>query len=184
MSDALDDARKARFSAVRDRHVARHLGISVEDLADHPYEIDEVTLKDGTVAAWRVQWMGDPPPGARAQGGPVEWWNEIPVSDSTSISFSATTALSIMAVAMTRAKDQFAETSAAGPISRMDIISIGIQMTRFMQNITSTLVSMEGHNLESLAKLKQSTTIIDDFSAAILDAAQWRFDYREGGENE
>lgn len=184
MSDAFDDAQEARFSTARDRHVARHLGISIEDLADHPYEIDEITLNDGTVAAWRVQWIGEPPPAAKAQGGPVEWWNEIPVSDSTSISFSATTALSIIAVGMTKAKEQFAQTSAAGPVSRMDIISIGIQMSRFMQNITSTLVSMEGHNLESLAKLKQATTVIDDFSAAILDAARWRFDYREGGVDE
>lgn len=85
---------------------------------------------------------------------------------------------------MSRAKGNFAETSAASPISRMDIVSVGVQMSRFMQNITSTLVSMDGHNLESLARLKQATTVIDDFATAILDAAQWRFDYREGGEDE
>lgn len=165
-----------------DRHVARHLGISRIDLSNHPYEIDEITTEDGASVALRVSWIEAPPPDVNAQGGPSKWWNVIPLADPNNSEISAAAALSVIASSMTpEMKAAFAKSSQAGPLSRLDMLTIGNQMTRFMHNVVSTIMAMDGHNLESLDKLSQATTVIDDFATSVLDGAHWRFDFPEGG---
>ncbi|WP_428670528.1 hypothetical protein [Reyranella sp.] len=47
-----------------DEHVARELGISVETLNDHDYEVEEAN--HGIV--WRINWQGAAPPGVKTYG--------------------------------------------------------------------------------------------------------------------
>jgi hypothetical protein len=51
-----------------DRHVADELGISVSDLEEHPYEIEEDASDDGLVYGWAIRWEDGPPPGVETNG--------------------------------------------------------------------------------------------------------------------
>lgn len=170
MSRALDDAEGAQI----DRHVARHLGINLSELSEHPYEIDEVATNDGTPVAWRVSWSESAPSGVRAQGGPGDWWNDIPIADLGNSSVSAALALSVLASAMTpELKSTLSNSSLTEPVTHMELLLVGNEMTRFMHNIVGTLIAMDGHTHNSLEKLASAATGIDDFAAAVLAASHW-----------
>ncbi len=52
-----------------DCHVAQQLGISTDDLDDHPYELDEHASDDGVLYGWAIRWEGTAPPGIEPVGG-------------------------------------------------------------------------------------------------------------------
>lgn len=56
----------------RDEHIARELGISIESLHEHPYEIDVV--HHGIF--WRIKWSDQAPPGVE-----TEWSDIHPLHD-------------------------------------------------------------------------------------------------------
>lgn len=68
-SRQFDDARERE----RDEHVAREVGVSVDALVDHPYDLDEA----GGGIAWRVIWQEGPPEGVVASGSAGSEWTEI-----------------------------------------------------------------------------------------------------------
>ena len=68
-SRQLEEARDRQ----RDEHVAEQLGISIEVLANYPYEADEAN--HGIV--WRLSWQDGPPPGVEASGPEGQEWTDI-----------------------------------------------------------------------------------------------------------
>jgi len=73
MSRAYEDAMEQRTDA----YVAEALGITVETLADYPYQLDENTSDDGVVYNWRIEWDEEAPPGVSAHGSPGALWSNI-----------------------------------------------------------------------------------------------------------
>ncbi len=65
----LEEAQEQRLR----EHVARELGISVEILDEHPYEI--AAANHGIV--WRITWDDTAPPGAEAHGAIGTQWSDI-----------------------------------------------------------------------------------------------------------
>lgn len=55
----------------RDEYVAQELGISVDVLQEHDFEIEE----DFTI--WRVKWRGTPPLGVEVHGAEGTQWSNI-----------------------------------------------------------------------------------------------------------
>lgn len=77
MSRALDDALEAR----QDAAIARALGISVDALDEHPYEIDENASDDGLVYSVRLLWSTTVPEGVDASGAYGSRWTDIHLDD-------------------------------------------------------------------------------------------------------
>ena len=76
MSRAYEDAMEQR----RDEYVASALGVSVETLEDHPFELDENASDDGVVYGWRVLWDDEAPPGVDVNGAAGSLWSDIPAA--------------------------------------------------------------------------------------------------------
>ena len=76
MSRAYEDAIERR----RDEYVASTLGVSVETLEDHPFELDENASDDGVVYGWRVLWDDEAPPGVDVNGAAGSLWSDIPAA--------------------------------------------------------------------------------------------------------
>lgn len=64
----------------RDEYVASSLGIPVEALAEHSYELDD-TPAGFAGYAWRVVWQDTPPQGVAVNGEPGSQWSDIPPYD-------------------------------------------------------------------------------------------------------
>lgn len=81
MGRAFEEAQERRLARKRDEHVAQQLGISVEVLDGHPYEIEENSGdsadNEGVVYSWRVLWADVPPKGVAAHGKEGWYWSDI-----------------------------------------------------------------------------------------------------------
>lgn len=81
VSRAFEEAQERRLKQQQDEHVARHLGISIEVLGDHPYEIEENSGdsadNEGVVYGWRVLWDDLPPEGVAVHGEEGSYWSDI-----------------------------------------------------------------------------------------------------------
>lgn len=76
MSRAYEDAMERR----RDEYFASALSVSVETLADYPFELDENASDDGVVYGWRVLWDDEAPPGVDVNGAAGSLWSNIPAA--------------------------------------------------------------------------------------------------------
>jgi hypothetical protein len=68
-SRQLEEIRECRL----EQYVAEQLGISIDVLASHPYEVDEAN--HGMV--WRLTWQDGPPPDVQASGPEGSQWTDI-----------------------------------------------------------------------------------------------------------
>jgi hypothetical protein len=72
MEAAMGSAKDQLFDTAQasiDHHVAEELGISEDDLAQFPYELDENASDDGVSYGWVVRWDDGAPPGVNVTGG-------------------------------------------------------------------------------------------------------------------
>ena len=73
MSRAYEDMMERR----QHEYVARELGITIEVLDGHPYQIEENASDDDVVYGWRVLWDETAPPDVDAHGAPGSLWTNI-----------------------------------------------------------------------------------------------------------
>lgn len=77
MNRFFEDAQERRL----DEHVAQQLGISIELLNEHPYQIEEDTGdsadNEGVIYGWRVVWDDTPPEGVAVGGAEGSQWSDI-----------------------------------------------------------------------------------------------------------
>ncbi|NBW07265.1 MAG: hypothetical protein EBR82_04490 [Caulobacteraceae bacterium] len=72
-SQQLEEAMERR----QDEYIARQLGVSVEVLDDHPFQIDENASDDGLVYSWRILWDDRAPEGVPVHGHTGYLWSEV-----------------------------------------------------------------------------------------------------------
>lgn len=65
----------------RAKGVASYLGISVEALEQHPYEIERTPARFAGYS-WRVVWQDTPPPGVKVEAASGTQWTYIAPFDS------------------------------------------------------------------------------------------------------
>lgn len=75
MSSLFEDAEERRSR----EHIARALGISLDELDEHPYNIEENSSDDGLVYSWRIFWEVSPPEGVSAFGPEGGQWTDVAV---------------------------------------------------------------------------------------------------------
>lgn len=71
----LEDAMERR----RDEYVAAQLGVPIEILADHPYQIAENASDDGLIYSWQILWDDTAPDGVTVHGSPGSRWSDLQV---------------------------------------------------------------------------------------------------------
>lgn len=77
MSRAFDDAMEQRQEAA----IANALGVSVDELSEHPYQLDENTSSDGLVYGVRVLWDRTAPDSVETFGKEGAKWSELQLPD-------------------------------------------------------------------------------------------------------
>jgi hypothetical protein len=81
MSRSFEEAQEEVHERRLNEHVAQQLGISIEILDEHPYQIEEVSGdnadNEGVVYGWRVMWDDVPPEGIAVHGAEGSQWSDI-----------------------------------------------------------------------------------------------------------
>ncbi len=77
----MEEAAEQRLSS----YIAQQLGVSIDALDEHPFQIEENASDDGIIYSWRILWDDTPPEGVTTYGAPKALWSEIHPADESDV---------------------------------------------------------------------------------------------------